>query len=204
MSALENLTELLRAWQQGDAAALEKLVPIVRRKLHDLAAHYLRHQAHAQSWRTSDLVQEAWLKLLNSEHATWQDREHFYSIAARQMRHILVSHARARRAEKRGGGALKVPLEDICEMPDEHAALLLPLNDALNDLEARDPEKVRIVELRYFGGLTVEETARALDISVSTVVRQWAAARAWLQRELREGDTNHETATDQPTTMEAN
>src|SRR5581483_8202942 len=175
MAAEENITELLRAWQQGDQDALERLAPLVRERLRRIAEHHLRGEARGHSWQTSDLVQETWLRMLGQQFATWQDREHFYSLASRQMRQLLVSYARARKADKRGGEWLRVAFDEVCKLSDESLWEMLPLDEALTDLEAKDSEKVRIVELRYFGGLTVEETARALGLSVATVVRQWHA-----------------------------
>jgi RNA polymerase sigma factor (TIGR02999 family) len=201
MAAEENITELLRAWQQGDQRALERLVPLVRERLWRIAEHHLRGEARGHSWQPSDLVQEAWLKLLGQRFATGQDREHFYSLASRQMRQLLVSYARARKTDKRGGAWLRVAFDEVCKLSDESLVELLPLDEALSDLEVKDPEKVRIVELRYFGGFTVEETARALGLSVATVVRQWNAARAWLKRELGK-ETTDETAADRNTALE--
>ncbi len=185
MAAEQSITELLHAWQQGDAQALERLAPLVRERLRRIAEHHLRGEARGHSWQTSDLVQEAWLKLMEQELATWQDREHFFSLASRQMRHLLVSYARARNTDKRGVDLIRVALAEICELSDENLRRMPALDDALRALEAKDPQKTRIVELRYFGGLTVEETARVMGLSVATVVRQWSAARAWLKRELR-------------------
>ena len=192
MASEQSITELLRAWQQGEAQALEQLVPLVRERLRRIAEAHLRHEAQDHSWHTSDLVQEAWLKLMEQEYAALQDREHFFSIASRQMRQLLVSYARARKAEKRGGDWLRVTFEEACAVATESLGMLLPLDDALCALETKDPQKTRIVELRYFGGLTVEETARVLGLSVATVVRQWSAARAWLKRELGQQEVPHE------------
>jgi RNA polymerase sigma factor (TIGR02999 family) len=199
---MDNITEMLRAWQHGDQEAATRLIPLVQQKLRELAAYHLRREGRAHSWQTSDLVQEAWLKLMDHS-ATWQDRDHFFGIAARQMRQLLVSYARARLADKRGGGALQLSLDDVCEVSDQTWELLIPLNDALIDLAVKDPERVKVVELRYFCGLTVEETARVLGLAPSTVVRQWRAARAWLRRELKSEATEDETSTTRASTLVA-
>lgn len=190
MTSEQSITELLHAWQQGDRQALERLAPLVRDRLRRIAERHLRGEAQGHSWQTSDLMQEVWLKLLEQEGANWQDREHFFSLASRQMRHLLVSYARARNADKRGGELIRVALDEICEVSDENLRQMPALDDALRALETKDPQKTRIVELRYFGGLTVEETALVLGLSVATVVRQWSAARAWLKRELRQEATH--------------
>ena len=189
------ITELLRAWRAGDAQASEALAPIVYAELRRQAGLALRHESDGHTLQTTALVHEAWLRLDAQQGARWESRSQFYAVAAQMMRRILVDHARTRRAQKRGGAPVQVTLGAV----DREAALpggalahesaldaveLLALDDALARLAALDPQKARLVELRYFAGLSIAEAAEALGISPATVGREWAVARMWLRREL--------------------
>jgi RNA polymerase sigma factor (TIGR02999 family) len=177
-----DVTELLRAWRSGDEPALSRLVPIVHDELRRIADRCLRGE-RAASLDATALVSEAYLRLVDTRRVDWQNRAHFLAMAARVMRRVLVDAARARAAGKRGGGAVRVTLADdagLIERPQDLAAL----DDALETLAAVDPRRGRVVELRCFGGLTVEETALVLDVSPETVMRDWKLARSWLRREL--------------------
>ncbi len=178
----EDITRLLEAWGGGDQAALAALVPLVHQELHRLAHRHLRGEREG-AWQTTELVNEVYLKLVDSSRVRWQDRAHFFSIAAQLMRRILVDFARARQAAKRGGGAVRVTFEEdlaVGETPLDW----LELDRALQALEAMDARKSRVVELRFFGGLSEEETAEVMGISGITVQRDWRFAKAWLRREL--------------------
>ena len=181
-----DVTVLLRAWGRGDEAALHELMPLVERELNRIARRCLLGERAGCSVSATALVNEAFLRLVNLERIDWQDRTHFLSMAARLMRRVLVDHARARHAERRGGDVVRVTFDELL-LPgqhDPHAADVLTLDDALTALAGLDPRKAQVIELRFFGGLTVEETAAALDVSVKTVVRDWTFAKAWLQREM--------------------
>ena len=181
-----DVTVLLRAWAQGDEAALHELMPLVERELNRIARRCLFGEGAGCSVSATALVNEAFLRLVDLERIGWQDRTHFLSLAARLMRRVLVDHARARHAEKRGGDIVRVTFDELL-LPgheDPHAADVLTMDDALTALAALDQRKAQVIELRFFGGLTVEETASALDVSVKTVVRDWTFAKAWLQREM--------------------
>lgn len=193
------MTELLHAWSGGDDQALEKLIPLVYAELHRIAERSLRRMNRGVTLQPTALINEAFIKLIGQDRSQWQNREQFFGVAANLMRRILLDYARKHCAVKRGSGGFKLPLDDSLEISGEKAAELIALDDALLSLEKIDPAKSRIVELRYFGGLTVEETAHALDISMTTVGRQWRAARAWLYRELnggngKQGDDDGQTA----------
>ncbi|MCA1816766.1 MAG: sigma-70 family RNA polymerase sigma factor [Acidobacteria bacterium] len=175
------VTALLAAWSDGDESAYDRLVPLVYEELHRLAHRYMRRERDDHTLQTTALVGEAYLRLVG-QRVEWQSREHFFATSARLMRRILVDHARARGYRKRGGGARRVPLEDVLEMSDERAAELVALDEALDALARMDERKARVVELRFFGGLEVEETARLLGVSPNTVKRDWRAARAWLYK----------------------
>ena len=177
------ITHLLLQWGQGNRSALDKLIPLVYRELHRLARHYLRRQSPDHTLQTSALINEAYLRLIDHKNMAWQNRAHFYGVAAQAMRRILVDYARNRHAAKRGGGAVEVSL-DQATVAREQAAELIALDDALKDLAAISPRKSQIVELRYFGGLSVEETAEVLGISTATVVREWRSAKRLLLRAL--------------------
>jgi len=178
-----DVTELLRAWRNGDDRALDALVPLVHGELHRIARGCLRGDRANQSVQATGLVNEAFLRLVDVQHVNWQDRTHFFAMSARLMRRVLVDLARARLADKRGGGVVRVAFdEDIAAAQPE--ADVARLDDALEALAAVDDRKSRVVELRFFGGLSVEETATALGVSSKTVMRDWEFARAWLHREL--------------------
>ena len=179
----ERVTELLVAWGAGDRDAGDHLLPIVYEDLHRQAMRAVRNEPAESTLDATGLVHEAYLRLVAQERVTWKNRAHFFGIAAQIMRRILVDHARGRRAEKRGGGMQRVTLADVALNPGARVDVL-QLDDALERLAALDPAQARLVELRYFGGLTIEETAEALEMSPATVKREWAITRAWLRREL--------------------
>ena len=180
------VTDLLKAWGQGDASALERLVPLVYRELHQLARRHMRGERTNHTLRTTALVNEAYVRLTDASRVHWQDRAHFFAISARIMRRILVDHARSRQFVKRGGGAKQVTLDDALVVSIERSADLVALDDALLALAALDERKSQVVEMRFFGGLSVEETAEALHVSEATVMRDWQFARVWLLQELRQ------------------
>lgn len=180
-----NVTNLLGAWRDGDGEALERLMPLVYDELRRMAKRYMHSQPSGHTLQTTALIHEAYLKLADQKEKGWQNRAHFFAVAARAMRHILVDHARARQAEKRGGAAAEfVSLENVAVISDERAAEVVALDDALEKLFALEERKGRVVELRYFGGLSVEETAEVLRVSPETVTRDWRFAKSWLLREL--------------------
>jgi RNA polymerase sigma factor (TIGR02999 family) len=183
----QQMTDLLAAWSDGDAEALDRLLPLVERELHRLAHQYMRRERPGHTLQTSALVNEAYLKLCDQTRVRWQNRAHFFAIAAQTMRRILIDHARSRRYGKRGGGAPPLPLDEAAVLSDERADELVALDEALAGLEKVDPRKARVVELRYFGGLSVEETAEVLKVSPDTVGREWRRARAFLLREIERG-----------------
>ncbi len=176
------LTQLLAAWGDGDRAALEKLTPLVYEELRRLAHQYMSHERPGHTLQTSALVNEAYLRLIDQKDVHWQNRAHFFGIAAQMMRRILVDHARQRRYAKRGGDARQVPLDEAMIVSEERAADVVALDEALNSLAEFDPRKSQIVELRFFGGLSIEETAEVLKVSPGTVMREWTLAKAWLKR----------------------
>jgi RNA polymerase sigma-70 factor, ECF subfamily len=182
-----DITGLLSAWSGGDREALDRLVPHVYAELRLLARRELAREAAGHTLDSAALVHEAYLKLVDQGNVAWQNRAHFFAIAARTMRGILIDHARARRAQKRGGGRSPLPLEEATALlTPEQAEELLALDEALVRLEAVDGTACRVVECRYFGGLTIEEASVALHLSVATTRRRWAFAKAWLRRELRD------------------
>lgn len=184
MASHATITQLLIRWREGDETALEELLPRVYRELRRLANLYLRQERTGHTLQPSDLVHEAYLRLVDAKEVDWQDRAHFFGIAAVRMRRILIEHARNRQAAKRGGADYRMTLSKVDRVGEEQDINLLALDDALQRLEVMDPRKVQIVELRYFGGLTIEETAKALKISPATVKRDWSMARAWLRSEI--------------------
>jgi RNA polymerase sigma factor (TIGR02999 family) len=184
-------TELLRAWSQGDESALDRLVPLVYEELHRLARRYMRQERPDHTLQATSLVNEAYLRLIDVNRVEWRDRAHFLAVAAQMMRRILVESARNRQRQKRGGGAVHVNLDDAPELPDSKEHDLVALSDALGGLATFDARMSQAVELRFFGGLTVEETAHVLNISPETVMRDWKTAKAWLLREIRRA---HHTA----------
>src|SRR5215216_2995404 len=185
--AENNLTQLLVAWGNGEEWALDKLTPIIYEELRRVASYYMRRQRPGHTLQPTALVNEAYLKLIDTKNVGWKDRTHFFAVAAQAMRQILIDHARSHRYAKRGGGAIKVELDEATAVAREQAADLIALDDALKTLAAMDPRKSQIVELRFFGGLSIEETAEALKISSPTVQREWRMAKAWLQNQLSEG-----------------
>ena len=177
-------TQLLRAWAGGDAQALEELTPRVYRALRRIAQHHLRNERPGNSLQATDMVHEAYLELIDIRNVDWQHRAHFFAVSAQIMRHILLDRARRRVAAKRGGHAERVDLDELPDLSRDRSGELIALEDALNTLAANDARKARVVELRFFGGLSVEETAAVLGVSRETVMRDWKFARAWLQAEL--------------------
>jgi len=178
------VTGLLAAWSAGDRAALDRLVPLVERELHALARRRLRGERPGHTLQATALVNEAYLRLVDQRQAQWHSRGQFFAIAARLMRRILIDHARRHAYAKRGGGAPALPLDEACVVGEERAAGLVALDDALGLLSSVDERKARIVELRYFGGLSVDETAAVLGVHPDTVNRDWQRAKAFLRREL--------------------
>jgi len=179
----EEVSGLLRAWSDGNRDALDRLTPIVYDELHRLAQHYMKRERPGHSLQTTALVNEAYMRLVDYKGMQWQNRAHFFAVSAQLMRRILVEHAR-RHNLKRGGGVQHVSFEDTAEVGGDRAADLVALDDALDALARVDPRKVQVVEMRYFGGLSVEETAEVLKVSPVTVMRDWSTAKAWLYREL--------------------
>lgn len=178
------VTQLLMDWGNGDQAALDKLVPLVYDELRRMAHHYMARENPDHTLQTTALVNDAYLRLIDQNRTHWQNRAQFFGIAARLMRRILVDHARSHASAKRGGGAIQVPLDETAVLPPQRAADLLALDEALNQLATIDLRKCQIVELRYFGGFSVEETATLLEVSGVTVMRDWSLAKAWLRREI--------------------
>jgi len=178
------ITQLLIAWRDGDETALTRLIPLVYEELHRLAHHYMRRERPGHTLQTTALVNEAYIRLVDHKGMRWQNRAHFYAVAAQAMRRILVDHARSRDCAKRGGGANLVELEEAATVVQRQAADLVALDDALSELAALDPRKSQIVEMRYFGGMSVEETAEVLRVSPVTVMREWSTAKAWLLRAM--------------------
>ena len=181
------VTQLLIGWNNGDQEALDKLIPLVETELRRLARRFMRRERDDHTLQTSALINEAYVRLVGQQDAQWKDRAHFFAVAAQVMRHILIDHARSYQYAKRGGGAQKVPLEEVKDLSGQRAAELVALDDALIDLAEIDPRKSQIVELRFFAGLSVEETAEVLSTSPATVMREWRAARAWLHRTIEGG-----------------
>lgn len=190
MEEPQDVTRLLIEWSKGDKLVLEELFPLVYGELQKIAHRYLRGENRAITLQTTALVHEAYLKLIDQNRVQWQNRAHFFGIAAQAMRRILLDNARRRLAGKRGQGARHVSIDSgEIDVSDERAAELLDLDEALERLQEVDPDKARIVELRYFGGLSIEEAAEVLGVSVATVNRNWRTARAWLLGELSRGES---------------
>jgi RNA polymerase sigma factor (TIGR02999 family) len=184
-SAQSDITKLLIDLSDGNREALDKLIPLVYGELRRMAARYLRHEADFHTLQTTALVHEAYLKLVDQKKMRWQNRSHFFAIAAQSMRRILIDHARNRLAAKRGGSDQKIALDDgAIDISEERASSLIALDEALARLAEIDPQKSHLVELRFFGGLSIEETAESLGISTATVIRQWRMAKAWLYKEV--------------------
>jgi RNA polymerase sigma factor (TIGR02999 family) len=183
-AANPGITDLLRAWGAGDQAALNRLAPLVQEELHRVAHRYMRDEGPGHTLQTTALVNEAFVRLVEGAAVDWKDRAHFFAVSAQTMRRILVDSARARVTEKRGGGRPQLSLDEALDGQPARAGELVELDEALDELAELDPRKVRVVELRFFGGLSVEETAEVLKVSAKTVLRDWNMARAWLSREL--------------------
>jgi RNA polymerase sigma factor (TIGR02999 family) len=181
-------TRLLKAWSEGDETALERLIPLVDAEMRRLAHHYMQQERAGHILQTTALVNEAWLRLINWQGVSWQNRAHFIGMAARLMRRVLVDEARRRRAQRHGGDAVHVSLANAEGIAHEKSTDLIALDDALNELATFDERLSKIVELRFFGGLSLEETAEVLKISTRAVQREWSLAQAWLYRELSRGE----------------
>lgn len=181
-----DVTRLLVASSQGDQEALDKLLPLVYTELRHLAERYLHRERPDHTLQPTALVHEAYLRLIDQD-VSWQNRAHFFGVAAEMMRRILIDHARKHQAAKRGSGGIKLSLDEAIDLTDERAAELIALDDALKALAEFDAQKSRIVELRFFGGLSIEETAAVLGIGTATVIRQWKMAKAWLYHEVSQG-----------------
>jgi RNA polymerase sigma-70 factor, ECF subfamily len=179
-SPQQQVTQLLCQWRSGDPHALEKLIPLVQPELQRLAHHYMSRERPGHTLQTTALLDDAYLQLAGKSHVQWENRAHFFAVAAQLMRRIMVDHARQRQTLKRGGGAIRVTLDECAAVTQTRAAELLALDEALEKLAAADQRKARVVEMRYFGGLTMEEIADVLKIHINTVTRDWTAARVWL------------------------
>jgi RNA polymerase sigma factor (TIGR02999 family) len=180
------VTQLLIEWSNGDKTALDKLMPMIHEELRRLAHHYMGRERPGHTLQTTALVNEAYLRLVNRKDVHWQNRAHFFAIAAQSMRSILVDHARGLAYAKRGGGAPKIALDEAMTVSQERAAEVVALDETLAILAEIDPKQSRIVELRFFGGLTIEETAEVLELSPATIKREWTTAKAWLYHQLNQ------------------
>jgi RNA polymerase sigma factor (TIGR02999 family) len=180
------VTELLLDWSRGKRDALDRLLPLVETSLHEIARAHLRRERPDHSLEPSALVNELYLKLVDQRQVSWRDRTHFFGVAARMMRHILVDHARRKQSEKRGGDLTRITLSESLGTPENDRLDVVVLDEAMTRLETIYPQQSRIVELRFFAGLTIEETAEALSISPATVKREWTMAKAWLRRAVTE------------------
>ncbi|HEV7968948.1 MAG TPA: sigma-70 family RNA polymerase sigma factor [Candidatus Acidoferrales bacterium] len=185
-ASAERVNELLLNWGQGDQNAREELIPLVYAELRRIARRYLWQERPDHTLQSGALVHEAYLRLLHDKAPQWQNRAHFFGVAAQLMRHILVDHARGRLAAKRGGAAPRLTLDPPVSLPQRREVDVVALDDALTKLATLDPQQSRLIELRFFGGLSIEETAVVLGISAATVKREWSTARAWLQREMKQ------------------
>ena len=183
------ITSLLINWRNGDQAALEQLIPLVHEELRRLARRHMAHERAGHTLQATALVNEAYVRLIDIKQVNWQDRTHFFAMSSRLMRRILVDFARSKGYQKRGGGAHKVSLDEALIITQEPGQDLIALDDALTALAAFDPRKAQVVEMKFFGGLSVEETADALKVSVETVMRDWKFAKVWLLRELKRSST---------------
>ena len=180
----QQVTQLLVEWSNGDKTALDKLMPLIDEELRRLAHQYMRRERRGHTLQTTALVNEAYLRLVNRKNVQWQNRAHFFAIAANLMRNILVDHARSHAYVKRGGGARPLALDETLVVSEDRAAEVVALDHALKELTAMDPQQGQIVELRFFGGLTIEETAEVLQLSTATIKREWVTAKAWLYHQL--------------------
>ncbi|HEU5237399.1 MAG TPA: sigma-70 family RNA polymerase sigma factor [Pyrinomonadaceae bacterium] len=194
MAATSGVTQLLNDWQDGDRSALEKLTPLIYEELRRIAHRYVQRERSGHTLQTTALVNEAYVRLAGHKTPVWQSRSHFFAVTAQVMRHILIDHARRRRYLKHGGQLQQVSLEEASLMTEHRAAELMALDEALDELKQFDSRKSKVVELRYFGGLSLEETATTLGMSAMTVRRDWRAAKAWLFRRMRESDRPMECA----------
>src|SRR5688500_8476042 len=185
MPARSNATDLLLAWSRGDESAFDKLVPLVYQELHALARRYMRGERSGHTLQATALVNEAYVRLVDVNRIQWQNRSHFLAVAAQTMRRILVDFARQRHRQKRGGDVMRVTIDDAHDIAQEKGADVVALSDALSALATFDPRMSQVVELRFFGGLSVQETADVLRVSSETVMRDWKTAKVWLLRELR-------------------
>ncbi len=192
----DNVTRLLLEWGDGNQQALEALVPLIYKELRNLAHNFLYRERPGHTLQTTALVHEAYLKLIDQNDARWQNRAHFFAIAAQAMRRILIDSARKHAAAKRGGPQAELSLDEVTDIALEPDINLLKLDEALNELAKIDPRQSRIVELRYFGGLTIEETAEVTSVSPATVKREWMMARAWLHQEITESGLDQALALD--------
>jgi RNA polymerase sigma factor (TIGR02999 family) len=186
----QQITELLIDWNNGSPEALEKLMPLVEVELHRMAANYMRRENPGHTLQTSALVNEAYLKLIDQREVRWQNRAHFFALASQLMRRILLDHARSQRRAKRGGDAIHMNLDDVALITPEKSEDLIALDEALLRLTEFDPNKGKIVELRFFGGLSVNEVAEVMGIAPVTVMLHWRLAKAWLQREVHRGENS--------------
>lgn len=186
----EDVTQLLADWAKGDKSALDKLLPLVHAELRRIARHQMSQERDGHTLQATALVNEAYLRLAGQQGFEWQNRAHFFAVCAQVMRHVLIDHARAHARDKRGGGAIHVSLDEAAVIAGQPAEHFLALDDALHFLESVDPQKGKIVELRYFGGLSIDETAEVLNISPRTVRREWQRSKAWLFRLITEGLTD--------------
>ena len=184
-TAPEEITQLLINWRHGDKAALDQLMPLVYEELRRLARGFMGRERSDHTLQTSALINEAYLRLVDQDDPNWQNRAHFFAVAAQIMRHILIDHARAYAYEKRGAGAHKVGLDEVMVFSEGRARELVALDEALTRLTTLDPRKSRIIELRFFGGLNIDETAEVMELSPTTVQREWRAAKAWLRRFIK-------------------
>lgn len=185
--APDEMSQLLRDWSNGDQAALDKVIPVVYEELRRLAHHYMRKERVGHTLQTTALVNEAYMRLANYKKMRWQSRAHFFAVAAQVMRRILVENARSKNFAKRGGGVEKISLDETAIVSEGRSAEVMAVDQALCELESWDPRKGRIVELRFFGGLSIEETAEVLKVSPTTVQREWRSAKAWLYKAISEG-----------------
>jgi len=183
-SEAHQVTTLLKKWHDGDETALEQLIPLVYDELHRLAHQHMRREGPSHILQTSALINEAYLRLVDQPQIQWENRAHFFGIAARLMRRILVDDARKRNSSKRGGSLIQIPLDEVASLAQEQATNVVALDDALKTLQTIDARQAEMVELRFFGGLSIEETADILKVSPGTVSRDWTFARAWLRNEM--------------------
>ena len=181
----KSITQLLVAWSEGNRTALDELVPLVHSELRRIARNYMRGERKGHTLQTTALINEAYVRLVDQKHVKWQNRAHFLALASELMRRILVDYARRRQSQKRGGAALQVTLSEAAEVSNQRTPDLLALDEALTSLAEIDPRRSRVVELRFFGGLSIEETAEVLKVSDTTVERDWTIAKAWLHKTLK-------------------